>query len=152
MNDDGSAQTTNIWPLPKFHFRVSWDDVEMDFQEVAGLDSETQVLDYRSGDAKHVSPIKMPGMIKSSNVTMKKGVFTRDHAVWDWFNEVTMNVVTRREVKIALLDETGAATMAWKLTNAFPVKITSPDLNATGNEVAIESIELAHEGIEIETV
>ena len=150
MVDDGSAETTSIWPMPKFHFRVSWDDVEVDFQEVSGLDREPQVLEYRSGNEKQFSTIKMPGMVTSSNVTMKKGVFANNDAVWDWFNEIKMNVITRREVKIALLDEAGKETMVWTLKNAFPIKITGTDLKAEGNEVAIETLELAHEGIEIE--
>jgi phage tail-like protein len=150
MADDGSAQTTAIWPLPKFHFQVKWDDTELAFQEVSGLDIETEVLEYRAGNNPVFSKVKMPGMIKSGNITMKKGVFVKDNALWDWFAEIKMNVIKRKALTISLLDETQAPTMVWKVQNAFPVKITSTDLKAEGNEVAVESVEIAHEGFVIE--
>lgn len=150
MADDGSAQTTAIWPLPKFHFQVKWDDTELAFQEVSGLDIETQPLEYRAGNSPVFSTIKMPGMLKSGNITMKKGVFVKDNAIWDWFNEIKMNTITRKALTISLLDETQAPTMVWKVQNAFPVKVTGTDLKAEGNEVAVESIEIAHEGFVIE--
>ena len=149
MGDDGSAKTTNIWPLPKFHFRVSWGGAEISFQEVSGLDTEPEVIEYRAGNEAQFSRIKMPGMVKNGNVTMKKGVFANDHALWDWYNDIRMNVIKRREVTIALLDESGAPVMVWRLRNAFPVKISGTDLKAEGNEVAVESLELAHEGFSI---
>ena len=150
MADDGSAQTQAIWPLPKFHFSVKWDDTELAFQEVSGLEMETQPLEYRAGNSKVFSTIKMPGMLKTGNITMKKGVFVKDNAIWDWFTEVKMNVIKRKALTISLLDEAGGTTMVWKVQNAFPVKVTSTDLKAEGNEVAVESIEIAHEGFVIE--
>ena len=150
MADDGSAQTTAIWPLPKFHFQVKWDDTELAFQEVSGLDIETEVLEYRAGNNPVFSTAKMPGMIKSGNITMKKGVFVKDNALFDWFAEIKMNVIKRKAITISLLDESQAPTMVWKVQNAFPVKISSTDLKAEGNEVAVESIEIAHEGFVIE--
>ena len=150
MADDGSAQTGAIWPLPKFHFQVKWDDTELAFQEVSGLDIETEPLEYRAGNSKVFSKLKMPGMIKSGNITMKKGVFIQDNAIFDWFNEIKMNTIKRKAITISLLDESQAPTMVWKVQNAFPVKVQSTDLKAEGNEVAIESIEIAHEGFVIE--
>ena len=150
MADDGSAQTTAVWPLPKFHFQVKWDDTELAFQEVSGLDIETEVLEYRAGNNPVFSTAKMPGMIKSGNITMKKGVFVKDNALFDWFAEIKMNVIKRKAITISLLDESQAPTMVWKVQNAFPVKISSTDLKAEGNEVAVESIEIAHEGFVIE--
>ncbi|MBU3030115.1 phage tail protein [Paracoccus marinaquae] len=150
MADDGSAQTQAIWPLPKFHFQVKWDDTELAFQEVSGLDIETEVLEYRAGNSKVFSKVKMPGMIKSGNITMKKGVFAKDNAIFDWFKEIKMNTIKRKAITISLLDESQTPTMVWKVQNAFPVKITGTDLKAEGNEVAVESIEIAHEGLVIE--
>jgi phage tail-like protein len=92
----------------------------------------------------------MPGMKKSGNVTMKKGVYKSDNKFWDWFNQIKLNTVKRVPVTISLLDEAGAPTMVWTLANAWPSKITSTDLKADGNEVAIETIEIAHEGITID--
>jgi phage tail-like protein len=149
MADDGSAQSTNVWPLPKFHFQVKWDADVMSFQEVSGLNDESQVIEYRHGDSPAFSAIKMPGIKKSGNITMKKGVFKSDNKFWDWFNQIKMNTIKRIPITISLLDEAGSPTMVWTLANAFPTKITGTDLKSTGNEVAVESIEIAHEGLTI---
>lgn len=150
MADDGSAQTQAVWPLPKFHFQVKWDDTELAFQEVSGLDIETEVIEYRAGNSPAFTKVKMPGMIKSGNITMKKGVFVKDNAIFDWFNEIKMNTITRKALTISLLDESQTPTMVWKVQNAFPTKVQGTDLKAEGNEVAVETIEIAHEGIVIE--
>ena len=149
MADDGSAQSKTVWPLPKFYFEVKWDTQVMSFQEVSGLDVEAQVIEYRHGDNPIFSTIKMPGIVQSGNVTMKKGVFISDNKFWDWYNQIKMNTIKRVPVTISLLDEAGAPTMVWTLANAWPTKITSTDLNAEGNEVAVEEIEIAHEGVTI---
>jgi phage tail-like protein len=121
----------------------------MSFQEVSGLQVEVEELKYRAGDSKSFGVMKMPGMMKVGNVTMKKGVYKGDNKFWVWFNEIKMNTIKRKPLTISLLDETGAPTMTWTLLNAFPLKITSTDLKAEGNEVAIETIEIAHEGLTI---
>ena len=150
MADDGSAQSQTVWPLPKFHFQVKWDDTELAFQEVSGLDAESEPLEYRAGNSPVFSKVKMPGMLKYSNISMKKGVFVKDNAIFDWFAEIKMNTIKRKALTISLLDEGGNPTMVWKVQNAFPIKVTSTDLKAEGNEVAVESIDIAHEGIVIE--
>jgi phage tail-like protein len=91
----------------------------------------------------------MPGIKKYGDVTMKKGVFKSDNKFWDWFNEIKMNAIKRKPVTISLLDEDGAPTMVWTLANAWPTKITGTDLKATGNEVAVETIVISHEGLSI---
>ncbi|MEX8518893.1 MAG: phage tail protein [Leptothrix sp. (in: b-proteobacteria)] len=149
MPDDGSVQSTNVWPLPKFRFRVTWDDAVMSFQEISGLDVESQPIEYRHGDSPAFSVIKMPGIKKYSDVTMKKGVFKSDNKFWNWFNETKMNVIKRKAVTISLLDEAGGVTMVWTLANAWPTKISGTDLKSTGNEVAVETIVIAHEGLTI---
>ena len=149
MADDGSAQSTTVWPLPKFYFQVKWDSTVMSFQEVSGLDIEAQPIEYRHGDSKEFSVIKMPGIKKTGNVTMKKGVFKSDNKFWAWFNQIKMNTIKRVPVTISLLDEAGAATMVWTLANAWPTKISGTDMKADGNEVAVETIEIAHEGLTI---
>jgi phage tail-like protein len=149
MADDGSAQSTSVWPIPKFRFEVKWDSAVMSFQEVSGLDVEAQPIEYRAGDSATFSVVKMPGIKKYSNVTMKKGVFKSDNKFWDWFNQIKMNTIKRVPVTISLLDQDGKPTMVWTLTNAWPTKITGTDLKAEGNEVAVETIEIVHEGLTI---
>jgi phage tail-like protein len=92
----------------------------------------------------------MPGMKKYGNVTMKKGVFKGDNKFWEWLKQIQMNTIKRVPVTISLLDETGKDTMIWTLSNAWPTKISSTDLKSEGNEVAVESIEIVHEGLTIE--
>jgi len=82
-------------------------------------------------------------------VTMKKGIYKGDNKFWVWFNEIKMNTIKRKPITISLLDEAGAPTMVWTLLNAFPIKITSTDLKSDDNAVAIETIEIAHEGLTI---
>jgi phage tail-like protein len=142
----GEKQDT-IWPLPKFYFLVTINGKEYPFQEVSGLDTETQVIEYRAGSSKQFSTVKMPGIVKTGSVTLKKGIFSKDDGFWKWYSEVKMNTVKRGLVIIKLMDEEGKPTMTWTLQNALPTKITGTDLKSDGNEVAVESIELVHEGV-----
>ena len=144
----GEAQD-NVWPLPKFYFSVEIATLNANFQEVSGLDVEAQVIEYRHGDNPEFSTIKMPGIKKYGNVTLKKGIFKSDNKFWDWFNAIKMNTIERQPVTIKLLDEAGNPTMTWTLTNAWPTKITGTDLKSDGNEVAVETLEIAHEKLEI---
>jgi phage tail-like protein len=138
-----------VWPLPKFYFQVKIAGQEARFQEVSGLDMETQVIEYRHGNSPEFATIKMPGIKKSGNVTMKKGIFKGDNTFWNWFNTIKMNTIERETVVISLLDEGGNPTMVWTLKNAWPTKITGVDIKPDGNEVSMETLELAHEDITI---
>ena len=149
MAEDGSAQSTNTWPISKFGFEVNWDGRLMSFQEVSGLDVEAPPIEYRHGDSPVFSTIKMPGIKKFGNVTMKKGIFVKDNSFWAWYSQITMNTIARIGVVVQLLDEKSNPTMTWTLTNAWPTKISAPTLKSDGNEVAIQSIEIAHEGLVI---
>lgn len=143
-------EQNSTWPLPKFYFSVDiGDQQDLPFQEVAGLDTEAQVIEYRAGNNPDFSTIKMPGMKKTSNVTLKKGVFVNDNKFWDWYSKIKMNTIERVTVTIKLLDEGGDPTMTWTLANAFPTKITGTDLKSDSNEVAVETLEIAHEGLTI---
>ena len=149
MADDGSKQSTATWPLVRFSFQVMWDGKEIIFQEVTGLQSETQVIEYRGGSSKVYSTVKMPGIQKFGNITFKKGTFKGDTALWDSYNTIKMNTYKRSAITINLLDETAAVVMTWNLLNAFPCKITVTDMKSDANEVAVETMELAHEGLTI---
>lgn len=146
MADDGSKQGA-IWPMPKFRFEVDL-GTELKgiaFQEVSGMDTETQIIEYRQSNSPLFSTQKMPGIKKYGNIIMKRGVFVNDNTFWKWHQEITMNTIKRRTVLIKLLDESGNVTMQWQLNNAWPTKITSTDLKSDGNEVAVDTIEIAHE-------
>lgn len=140
----------NPYPLPVFHFQVQWGGTNLAFAEVSGLNIENQAIEYRDGLSPVYSVKKMPGIPKYGNITMKRGVAPNDNEFFDWLNEIKLNKVDRRDLTISLLNEEHEPVMSWKATGAFPVKIEGPGLKATGNEVAIESIEVAHEGLKIE--
>lgn len=146
----GETQDTN-WPQPKFHFVVDIAGVgtNLRFQEVSGLDAESQPIEYRPGSSPSFSAIKMPGIRKFSNITLKRGVVANDGKLFDWLNGIKSKSTTRSTVTITLVDETGHPAMRWTLANAWPAKISGPDLKGTGNEVAIETLELSHEGLTI---
>lgn len=112
---------------------------------------ESQPIEYRKGNSPQFSTIKMPGLQKTGNVTLKRGIFKNDNKLWDWFNEIKMNTINKKTITINLLDEFKKPVMTWTLNNAWPVKIQDTDLKADGNEVAVESIEISHEGLTIAT-
>lgn len=140
----------DTYPLPKFHFQVDWSGNKIGFTEVTGLDITTEVIEYRDGASPEYSKIKMPGQRKFSNITLKRGTFKGDNQFFEWFNTVSLNTIERRDITISLLNESHEPVLVWKVKNAWPTKITPTDLKADGNEVAIESLELAHEGLTIQ--
>ena len=137
------------YPLPKFHFTIEWNGKRAGFTEATGLDKQIEVIEYREGSSPNFSKSKMPGLQKHSNITLKRGTFDGDKDFYLWMNTVSMNTVERRDVTIHLLDETHSPVISWKVTQAWPVKLQASDLKADGNEVAIETLELAHEGFEV---
>jgi len=138
------------WPVPKFHFKVTFGDKEVAFQEVSGLDTEVDIIEYRAGNSVEFSTVKMPGLKKSSDVTLKKGMFKKDDSLFKWINEIKMNTIERKNITIQLLDESHEVLFTWSLKNAFPMKVTGTDFNAQNSEAAIEELVLAHEGIKME--
>jgi phage tail-like protein len=139
----------NTYPLPKFHFLVEWGGSRVGFSEVTGLDMQAEAIEYREGSSPAFHKIKMPGMQKFSNVTLKRGTFEGDKEFYVWMKTINMNKVERRDMTISLLNENHEPVISWKIHNAFPVKVQASDLKADGNEVAIETLELAHEGLDI---
>jgi len=138
------------YPLPKFHFRVEWGGSTIGFSEVSGLNIENKVIEYRDGASLEFSKLKMPGMREFSNITLKRGVFKGNNEFHSWLNTIALNTVERRDITISLLDENHEPTVVWKIKNAFPVKVQSTDLKADGSEVAIEQLDIAHEGLVIQ--
>ncbi|MEP5154895.1 phage tail protein, partial [Planktotalea sp.] len=89
-----------VWPLPKFYFSVDFDDQQKNipFQEVSGLDAETQIIEYRADDSKGFDTIKMPGIVKVGNVTFKRGIFINNNEFFDWFSKIKMNTIKRETI------------------------------------------------------
>ncbi len=147
MADDMTSQS--IWPLPKFHFEMRWENQVISFQEVTGLETEVQVIEYRSGNNKIFNTIKMPGLTKVGNVTLKKGVANNNKAFLGWYKQIHMGTIRRATIDIFLINESSQPSMQWTLQNAFPTKITSSDMKSDGNEIAIETLEIAYEHMTI---
>lgn len=138
------------YPLPVFHFSVDWGGTQLTFAEVTGLNIEVQPIEYRDGLNPEYSATKMPGLKKYGNLTLKRGVFAGDNEYFEWLKGIELNKPERRDIIISLLNENHEPVMTWKVVNAWPTKLTSPDLKASANEAAIETLELAHEGISVE--
>ena len=137
------------YPMPAYHFIVEWGGTRNGFTEVSGLTMETQVIEYREGNSPDGRMLKMPGLMKYPNIVLKRGIIKGDNDFFKWMNTTRGSQVERRDVVISLLNENHEPVMVWKARNAFPVKIDVPYLKAGASEVAMESIELAHEGLEI---
>ncbi len=141
----------NKYPLPAFYFQVNWgDNMSVNFSEVSGLNVETQVMEYRDGASKEFSTVKIPGIKKFSNLTLKRGSMAKDNDFFDWWKKTQLTTIERRDITIALLNEKHEPSIVWNVKNAFPVKVDSGSLKSTGNEVLIETLELAHEGLTIQ--
>lgn len=145
------------YPLPKFHFQVEWAGSKIGFTECSGLDFETEVIEYRHGAMPEYNKTKQPGLTKYANITLKRGTFQSDNEFYDWWKETRFfqegnktGSRYRRDITISLLNEEHAPIVIWKVKNAWPSKIQTTDLKADGNEVAIETMELVHEGLTIQ--
>jgi phage tail-like protein len=139
-------------PLPTFHFTVSWGGDNIGFSEVGGLSQEIQPIEYRDGLMNGTTlPLKRPGLIKSGNISLKRGMTAAagNKDLYNWFINAGNPNVERRTLVVALLNDEGEPIFRWSIAEAWPVKCEGPALKATGNDIAIESIELAHEGIKI---
>lgn len=147
-DENGAAQSVQTWPVPEFHFSVEISNVgKISCKEVSGLDVEFDVIEYRSGDMPGFTKVKMPGLRKSGDVTLKKAMFKDNKTLWDWINQVKMNVIQRESVTVSLPNEGRSPVQNWKLTNAWPKKYTVEGFKADDNGVSMETIVLAHEGV-----
>lgn len=138
------------YPLPKFHFEVQWGGTRIGFTEVTGLEVTTEKIEYRDGASKEYHKVRMPGMQTFGDLTLKRGIFAADNEFYAWWNTVALNTIQRRDITISLLNESHEPVVVWKVKNAWPTKVTSTDLNASGNESAIETLVIAHEGLTME--
>jgi len=137
-------------PLPTHHFLVEWSGTRIGFSEVSGLGYEVEVIEYRDGASPEYSAVKMPGQKKFSDVTLKRGICAGDNEFAEWLETISMNTVEKRDVTISLLNNEHEPVVVWKLKEAWPVKIVGPTLDATSNEVGIEELVIAHEGLRIQ--
>ena len=136
-----------MFPYRNFRFRLEIDGLDAgSFSEVSGFDATMDVVEYRAGDDPAITPTKLPGLIKYGNITLKWGS-SETMVLYDWLIDITEGTIEKKTVTLTALDEEGSPAASWRCINAWPVKYTAPDFNGTSSEVAIETIELAHEGL-----
>ena len=135
-------------PYRAYNFLVEIDGIaRAGFRECSGLDSSQDPVEYREGNEKGLTVRKLPTLVKYSNITLKRGI-TDDTDLWDWRKKVMDGDVQRKNGSIVLMDDAGNEASRWNFREGWPTKWTGADFNATGTDVAIESLEIAHEGIE----
>jgi phage tail-like protein len=138
-------------PYRAFNFQLEIEGVPLGaFSECSGLTAEGDAVDYRDGTDLQPNVRKLVGLRKYSNITLKRG-YTQDKSLWQWYTNIHNGLPDRRNVTIILLNEEHVAVLRWHAENAWINKIEAPSFKASGNEVAIESVELVHEGLTIET-
>lgn len=136
-----------VYPIAKYRYTVNIDGIGVaGFSEVTGYDASIEPTDYREGNMKAPTPIKVAGIRKYSNITLKWGV-TGSMAMYNWISGSFEGPVERKTVAISLMNDSEEEVATWQIINAWPTKYTGPEFNATSSDVAIESLELAHEGL-----
>lgn len=135
------------YPYKNFRFKVEIEGTQVaGFNEVSGFEATFDVIEYREGDAADITIRKQPGLIKYSNITMKRGVIDSKE-FFDWIKDIHDGKVERKTVTVNLYNDTDEVAASWQIIKAWPCKYSGPSLNGTGSEVAVESIEFAHEGL-----
>lgn len=134
-------------PYSAFNFLVEIENVTVaGFSECSGLNTETDAIEYRNGN-DDFTVRKLPGLKKFGNITLKRG-FTDSTELWEWRKRVLDGKTERKSGSIVLLDEAGQTALRWNFREAWPRKWAGPTLNGKNNEVAIEEMEIVHEGLE----
>ncbi|HEY3124363.1 MAG TPA: phage tail protein [Thermoanaerobaculia bacterium] len=135
-------------PFTGLNFRVELEGIAVGaFSECSGLVSEVEVIEYRSGSDRG-SPRKLPGVHKYANIVLKRG-YTSDRQLWDWHKTVLDGQVQRKAGSIVLLNDAGQEVLRWNFREGWPTKYEGPSFNAKANDVAIETLEITHEGFEL---
>ncbi len=135
------------YPFKNFRFKVEIEGTQVaGFSEVSGFDATFDVVEYREGDAADITIRKQLGLIKYSNIVMKRGVIDKKE-FFDWIQEIHDGKIERKTVTVNLCNDVDEVAASWQILKAWPCKYTGPELNGKGTDVAMESIEFAHEGL-----
>jgi phage tail-like protein len=137
-------------PYRSFNFQLVIDGVPLGaFSEASGLTADGDAVDYREGTDVQSNVRKLVGLRKFTNITLKRG-YTQDRSLWIWHQNIVNGQPDRRNVTVVLMNEARQPVLSWHAENAWVNKIEGPSFKASGNEVAMESVELVHEGLTIE--
>lgn len=134
------------YPLTSFRFLVELDGLVVGgFSEITGLNAEIETEEYREGGV-NAFVHRLPKQTTQSNLFLKRGM-TDSALLWYWFYDASQGWITRRQGSVILLDESGTEAWRWNFSGAYPVKWQGPELRADGSTVAVEAIELVHQGL-----
>jgi len=135
--------------INRYHFIVDWGGTRVGFAEVSGLDIEIEAVSVRDGSSPVDSGRKIPGLRKFSNIILKRGIIKGDNEFFNWINTKSAGNIERRNIVINLLDDSHSPIFTWQVKNAFPVKYIGPVLISDDSEIALETLELTHEGLTV---
>jgi phage tail-like protein len=145
---DASANGNSIHG--NYNFIVEIDGITVaSFNEALVLEAEVEIIEYRDGGQPTTASRKLPGRVKYSNLVLKRGV-TGSTELFDWFKEVVDGTVQRRNISVVLMSNKKDEVARWLLRDAWPCRYKGPSLNGLGNRIAIEELEIAHEGLTME--
>jgi phage tail-like protein len=137
-------------PYKGFNFLVEIDGIAVaGFSECSGLTTHTDVIEYREGADKRNSVRKLPGLTHYDPIVLKRGL-TQDKSLWKWRQSIVNGVIDRRNISIVLLDDARQPLVSFRIADSWPSRWEGPSLNARASEVAIETLEIVHEGIDLE--
>lgn len=136
-------------PLTSFNFILDIQGMRAGFSEIGGLSTETDIVEYREG-SEDITMRKLPGKRKYANISLKRGFTPNGKDLWEWRKKVIEGKTQRLSGTITLLNEARQPALVWKFFEAWPNKWAGPAFNAKNNDVAIEEMELAVEGLELE--
>ena len=137
-------------PYFGYNFAVELDGItRMGFKGCTGLDSSTTSTQYREGTDPSLAQRELPSLLHHSAITLTRGI-SDDHALWDWRNDIAQGKGTRHDISIVLRNDVGEEKIRWNLRNAFPTKWSGPSFDAAADAVAIETLELTHEGVDVQ--
>jgi phage tail-like protein len=136
-------------PYGQFNFLIEVDGVVSGgFSECSGLVTDTNIVEYREGNEKQGTTRKLPGLMKYNNIVLKRG-YTKDDRLWKWRQKVIDGKTQRAGGTITLFDEARQPALRWNFREGWPSKLEGPGLNGKTSEVAVETLEIAHEGLEL---
>ncbi len=138
--------------INRYHFQVNWGGTRTDFLEISGLDIELETIAIRNGNSPEESQIKAPGLLKFSDITLKRNIHKGDNDFYNWINTRRFGKVERRDLTIALLNENHEPIIVWKLHNCFPTKYMGPVLVGNNSAFATETLIITHEGLTVEAI
>jgi phage tail-like protein len=134
-------------PYRSYNFLVEIDGItRAGFRDCSGLDSSSPAIEYREGNDRQLTTRKLPGLVSFPNITLSRGI-TDDPELWEWRLQAAQGAVSRRNGSIVLLDDAGEEKLRWNFREGWPTSWSGPSFDAGGSDVAIESLEIAHEGL-----